>query len=45
MVGGTWMDNKIGADGARAVSDALKVNSTITEIYLYGHDDRRGCWG
>ena len=28
------MGNGIGADGARAVSEALKVNSTITSIDL-----------
>ena len=32
------MGNGIGDDGARAVSDALKVNSSITEIWLDGHD-------
>ena len=31
------MGNQIGDDGARAVSDALKVNSTITSIDLRGH--------
>ena len=37
------MGNEIGDDGARALSDALKVNSTITCIYLHCHDDMKGC--
>ena len=30
----TWIDNKIGDEGVRMISEALKINSTLTELYL-----------
>jgi len=33
---GVVSGNKIGIDGAKALSEALKVNNTIHNIYLYG---------
>ena len=27
-----WTDNNIGAEGARMISEALKINSTVTEL-------------
>jgi len=29
-----WKDNEIGAEGANKISEALKVNSTLTELDL-----------
>jgi hypothetical protein len=29
-------DNEIGAEGAKGLGEALKLNSTITELYLGG---------
>jgi hypothetical protein len=29
-------DNHIGAEGAKALGEALKLNSTITTLYLRG---------
>ena len=33
------VDNQIGADGARAVAEALNMNQTVAQIKL-----RRTCW-
>ena len=30
----TWTGNDIGAEGARMISEALKINSTLTELNL-----------
>ena len=30
----TWTVNNIGAEGAKMISEALKINSTMTELYL-----------
>ena len=32
--------NKIGVEGAKALSEMLKVNTTLTELYLEGWDER-----
>ena len=34
MINEIWTDNNIGADGARMISEALKINSTLTELNL-----------
>ena len=31
-----WTGNNIGDEGARMISESLKTNSTLTELYLYG---------
>ena len=33
-----WTDNDIGAEGAIAISELLKTNTTLTELDLYGDD-------
>ena len=33
-----WTDNEIGAEGASKISETLKVNTTLTELYL-GSDE------
>jgi len=35
--GCTFTDNKIGADGAKVISDALKTNNTLTTLDLCGN--------
>ena len=32
-----WTANKIGAEGASKISELLKINSTLTELNLYGN--------
>ena len=34
-------DNGIGAEGANAMSEMLKVNTTLTTLYLGGEEERR----
>jgi len=34
-----FADNQIGADGAKALADALKTNTMLTKLNLYGT-----CW-
>ena len=29
-----WTDNKIGDEGASAISESLKINTTLTELNL-----------
>ena len=29
-----WTDNEIGVEGANKISESLKVNATLTELYL-----------
>ena len=31
----TWTVNNIGDEGARMISETLKINSTLTELNLY----------
>ena len=35
-----WTGNKIGPEGARMISEGLKSNSTLTEMYLWGDEKR-----
>ena len=30
-----WTDNNIGEEGARMISEALKINSSLTDLNLY----------
>ena len=32
------MENYIGAEGARMISEGLESNSTLTTLYLYGDE-------
>ena len=32
-------DNRIGAGGAKAISEAMKINTTLTELDLSGDDN------
>ena len=32
----TWIENRIGDEGARMISEGLKINSTLTELNLGG---------
>ena len=36
-----WTVNQIGDEGAKAISEAMKINTTLTELNLTG-DDKRG---
>ena len=38
MINELWTDNRIGAEGARMISEGLKINSTLTELNLYGDE-------
>ena len=33
--------NRIGAEGAKAMSEMMKVNSTLTTLYLDGEEERK----
>ena len=33
--------NEIGDEGAKAMSEMMKVNSTLTELYLDGEEERK----
>ena len=33
-----WTDNEIGDEGANKISESLKVNSTLTELNLFGDE-------
>ena len=33
-----WTDNNIGDSGASTISESLKTNTTLTELYLNGDD-------
>ena len=33
-----WTGNRIGAEGASKISESLKVNTTLTELYLFGDE-------
>ena len=37
-IGSKWTDNEIGAEGASKISESLKVNTTLTELYLGGDE-------
>ena len=34
-------DNGIGDEGAKTMSEMLKVNTTLTELYLKGEEERQ----
>ena len=34
-------DNQIGDEGAKAMSEMLKVNTTLTSLYLLGEEERK----
>ena len=34
-------DNKIGDEGAKALSEMMKVNTTLTSLNLCGEEERR----
>ena len=36
ITNGKWTDNNIGDIGARAISESLKTNTTLTTLYLGG---------
>ena len=29
-----WIDNEIGDEGAKRISESLKINTSLTELYL-----------
>ena len=33
-----WTDNEIGDEGASKISESLKVNTTLTELWLDGDE-------
>ena len=35
-----WIDNDVGDEGARMISDSLKVNSTLTKLGLCRDNDK-----
>ena len=35
------IDNKIGVEGAKAMSEMLKVNTTLTSLNLWGEEKRK----
>ena len=35
-----WTGNKIGTKGASAISETLKINTTLTELWLSGDEIR-----
>ena len=35
-----WTGNSIGAEGAIAISESLKTNTTLTELYLWSDDKK-----
>ena len=38
MINEVWTANKIGDEGARMISEALKNNSTLTTLWLGGDE-------
>ena len=32
-----WTDNKIGLEGAKMISESLKINTTLTQLDLCGN--------
>ena len=34
-----WTGNDIGDEGARMISEALKINTTLTSLYLWSDDN------
>ena len=31
-----WIDNQIGYEGAKSISESLKINTSLTELHLGG---------
>ena len=38
-----WIVNEIGDEGAKAISESLKINTSLTELNLYGDEKIRKC--
>ena len=36
-----WIDNKIGDEGSKAISESLKINTSLTELDLRGDEKIR----
>ena len=36
-----WIGNEIGDEGAKAISESLKINTSLTELYLGGDEKIR----
>ncbi len=36
--GNKWIGDEIGVEGASKISETLKVNTTLTVLYLYGDE-------
>ena len=36
-----WVGNKIGYEGAKAISESLKINTSLTELDLHGDEKIR----
>ena len=34
--------NEVGGDGAKAMCEILKVNTTLKTLYLYGEEEEKG---
>ena len=33
-----WIGNKIGCEGAKSISESLKINTSLTSLNLYGDE-------
>ena len=33
-----WIDNEIGVEGGKTISETLKINTSLTELYLGGDE-------
>ena len=33
-----WIANGIGDEGAKSISESLKINTSLTELYLWGEE-------
>ena len=36
-----WIGNEIGDEGAKTISESLKINTSLTELYLSGDEKIR----
>ena len=36
-----WIGNEIGDEGAKAISESLKINTSLTSLHLYGDENIR----
>ena len=39
-----WTDNQLGDEGASAISESLKINTTLTKLNLCGDEIRNNKW-